>query len=123
MSAVTITQMADRVSSLMEERLGARGRDLDEKVRRAGRRLPRRVRLAARSLADAALMAQNPKLLIRVDEADVAAQYDICLRHLGPLNRAERRKGYLMNLAASVAFSVLMVGVAVLAFLVWRDYV
>lgn len=123
MSAVTITQMADRVASLMEARLGARGRGLDEKVKRAGRRLPRKVRTAATALADAALMAQNPKLLIRVDEGDVAANYDICVRHLGGLNLAQRRKGALLNLAASVAFSVLVVGAGVLAYLVWRGYV
>ncbi len=47
MGVVTITQMADRVSSLMEERLGARGRTLEEKLRSAGRKLPRKVRDAA----------------------------------------------------------------------------
>lgn len=123
MSAVTITQMADRVSSLLEERLGARGRGLDEKVQRAGRRLPRRVRVAAAALAEAAEMAQNPRLLVRVDETAVATNYDICLRHLGRLNRAERRHGALLNFAASVAFAVLVVGVAVVAYLVWRGYV
>jgi hypothetical protein len=123
MGAVTITQMADRVASLMEARLGARGRGLDEKVKRAGRRLPRKVRTAAVALADAALMAQNPKLLVRVDEAEVAANYDICVRHLGGLNLAARRKGAVLNFAASVAFSVLVVGAGVLAYLVWRGYV
>lgn len=123
MSAATITQMADRVSSLLEERLGTRGRGLDEKLRRAGRRLPRRVRAAATALSDAALMAQNPKLLVRVDEGEVAQNYDICLRHLAALNRGERRKGLILNVAASIAFSLLVVAAGVLGFLVWRGYV
>lgn len=60
MSAVTITQMADRVSALIEERLGVRGRGLEDKIRKAGRRLPKRVREAASYLAEAGQMAQIP---------------------------------------------------------------
>ena len=47
MSAVTILQMTQRVSALLEERLGARGRTLEDKMRKAGRRLPKKVRFAA----------------------------------------------------------------------------
>ncbi|WP_395543769.1 hypothetical protein [Neotabrizicola sp. sgz301269] len=123
MSAVTITQMADRVSSLLEGRLGARGKTLGDKVRKAGRRLPRRVRVAAAALAEAAEMAQNPKLLVRVDEAQVAQNYDIVVRHLGGIDRGALRRGAVMNFLASVAFSILIVGLGLLAFLIWRGYV
>lgn len=123
MSAVTITQMADRVSSLLEGRLGARGKTLGDKVRKAGRRLPRRVRVAAAALAEAAEMAQNPKLLVRVDEAHVAQNYDIVVRHLGGIDRGALRRGAVMNFLASVAFSILIVGLGLLAFLIWRGYV
>ncbi|WP_225027775.1 hypothetical protein [Xinfangfangia pollutisoli] len=123
MSAVTIIQMADRVASLLEDRLGARGKTLRDKLRRAGRRLPRRVRMAGLALAEAAEMAQNPKLLVRVDEAQVAADYDIVLRHLGGVNPAARRRGALLDFAASVAFGLLMLGVALVFLLVWRGLV
>lgn len=123
MSAMTISQMAERVAVLMEERLGARGRGLDEKVRKAGRRLPRKVRDAAVALGDAALMAQNPKLLVRVDEGEVARNYDICVRHLTAIDRAGRRKTAVVNMIASAAFSLLLVLAAVVAYLVWRGYV
>lgn len=123
MSAVTITQMADRVSALIEERLGVRGRSLADKERRAGRRLPRRVREAVSVLAEAAEMAQVPKLQVRVDESRVAEAYDICLRHLGGLNRGERRKTVLVGMAASAAFGVLVVALLVIAVVYWRGLV
>jgi hypothetical protein len=123
MSAATITQMADRVSALLEQKLGVRGATLQAKVAKAGRRLPRRVREAAGYLADAVEMAQNPKLLVRVDESVVAEAFDVCVRHLGAADRAERRKGMLVGMAASAAFSVLMVAVLVMGFLYWRGMI
>ena len=123
MSAATITQMADRVSALLEQKLGVRGATLQAKVAKAGRRLPKRVREAAGYLADAVEMAQNPKLLVRVDESVVAEAFDVCVRHLGAADRAERRKGMLVGMAASAAFSVLMVAVLVMGFLYWRGMI
>lgn len=123
MSAVTITQMADRVSTLVEQRLGVRGRSLADKLKRAGRRLPKAVREAATYLADAAEMAQNPKLLARLDEAEVARAYDICLRHLNRLNRGERQKTALLRAAASVAFALLVVVTMVVVMIYWRGLV
>ena len=123
MSAITITQMADRVSALIEERLGVRGRSLDDKLRRAGRRLPKRVREACEVLAEAGVMAQNPKLLVRVDETRVAEAYDICLKFLNRLGRGDRRKGAILGVAASVAFSLLVVALLVIGFLYWRGLI
>lgn len=123
MGVVTITQMADRVSALMQDRLGARGRTLQDKLRSAGRKLPRRVRDAAEGLAAAAEKAQNPKLLAQLDEELVAEAYDVCMRYLGGIGRAERRKAALSGIAASVAFSLLVVAAGVVGYLVWRGYV
>ena len=123
MSAVTIIQMADRVSALLEERLSVRGRTLAEKVRKAGRRLPRKVREAAGYLAEAGEMAQNPKLLVRVDEGDVAAAYDICLRHLGGAGRGGRRRSALLGAAASAAFGIFVVMVLAIGVIYWRGLI
>jgi hypothetical protein len=115
MGAITIQQMADRVAGLMEERLRIKGAGLAEKLSRGGRRLPRKVRAAAERLAEAAHMSQNPKLLLQVDEGEVAEAYDICLRHLSPLGAAGRRKGLLISVVAQVVFGLIVVaGLAVL---------
>lgn len=123
MGAVTIQQMADRVAALMEERLRMRGVGLTEKLRKGRRVLPRRVRAAADQLAAAAAMAQNPKLLLQVDEAMVAQNYDICIKHLSGMNAWARRRGAMAGVAGSIAFSLLVVAALVVAVLVWRGYV
>jgi len=122
MSAVSLQQMAERVAGLMEERLRVRGRGLTEKLRKGGRLLPRKVRAAAETLAQAAVMAQNPRLLMQIDREAVAEAYDLCVRHLGGISVAQRRKGLVLNIAASMAFSVLVVAGLLLAVLYWRGF-
>lgn len=122
MSAVTIQQMADRVAGLMDERLRARGNGLSEKLRKAGRLMPRKVRVAAESLAQAALMAQNPKLLRQIDESLVADAYDICVRHLGAIPAGYRRKSTIIGVVSSIAFSLLAVAGLVAVVLYWRGF-
>lgn len=114
--------MADRVAALMDERLGVHGKDLSAKVKRAGRLLPHRVHSAAARLARAAEMARNPKLLMQVNEAELAEDYDICVRHLGAISRRERRIGALVGVLASVALGVLVLAVAIVAVLFWRGF-
>ena len=122
MSAVTIQQMADRVAGLMEERLRVRGVGLTEKLRKGGRLLPRRVRAQADILAQSAAMAQNPKLLMQMDQAAVAQAYDVCIKHLAGVDAWDRRKGAIIGVAATVAASVLVIGVLVLVVLRWRGF-
>ncbi len=123
MSAVTIQQMADRVAGLMEERLRVRGTGLAEKLRKSGRLLPRRVRVQAEFLAQSAALAQNPKLMMQMDQAAVAQAYDVCVKHLGGVNAWERRKGAILGVAASIAAALLMIGGLVLVVLRWRGFI
>ncbi|MDZ4094806.1 MAG: hypothetical protein U1D35_07840 [Paracoccaceae bacterium] len=122
MGAVTIQQMADRVAALMEQRLHVKGGGLGEKLQNGGRRLPRRVRTAATQLAGFAQMAQNPKLLLQVDEGQVARAYDICLRHLGAIGKWDRRRAMLMGMLTSVMGSLLVAALLVAGVLYWRGY-
>lgn len=123
MSAVTIQQMAERVSALMEERLAVRGATLGDKLRKGGRLLPRRVRAAAGRLAVAGSYAQNPKLLLQVDEGAVSKDYDICVRHLTAINAGAGMRRMLGSMVTSMAFGLLVLGVAVIAVLKWRGFV
>ncbi|MDB5664546.1 hypothetical protein [Cypionkella sp.] len=123
MTGVPIQQMADRVAGLMEQRLRVRGAGLGEKLRKGGRLLPRRVRAAAEVLQTGAVMAQNPKLWAQVDQQSVAQAYDTCVRHLNGVDGGDRRKGAVVGIAASVAFSVLAVAVLLLGVLYWRGFV
>ncbi len=109
MSRTTITQMADRVSALMAERLKIKG-SLEAQVARAKRRLPRDVFAAGEAMVEAVKLSSNPKFLPRIDEEAVAIAYDILVRHLNGVGRGERRKGLALDIAARVAFALLVVG-------------
>ena len=123
MSAVTIQQMVERVSRLMEDRLAVRGATLTDKLRKGGRLLPRKVRAAAGRLGVAGAHAQNPRLLLQIDEAVVSKDYDICVRHLTAINAGAGLRRMLGSMATSVAFGLLVLGVAVIAVLKWRGFV
>ena len=113
MSAITIQQMAGRVADLMEERLGVRGKDMSATLRKGKRRVPRKVAAAAEELAVMAEKSKNPKLFAQIDQARVAAAYDICVRHLSGVKPSSRLKSVLINVTATVAFGLLIIGVAV----------
>ena len=123
MSAVTYQQMADRVAELMEQKLRLPGKGLADKTRRAGRLLPKKVRVAAAALAEAAALAQNPKLYLQLDAGTIAADYDTCLKHLGAVSAGGRQRGLFISMASGVAFSLLAVAVLLLAVLWWRGLV
>lgn len=122
MSAVTIRQMADRVSELMEEKLAVRGKGLSAKLRRGGGRLPRKVRAAGWKLAEAAHNARNPKLLLQIDEAEVADAYDTCVRHLGGLTPQSGSRSALVGILSSIALSLMLLAAITAAILYWRGF-
>ncbi len=122
MTGVAIQQMARRVAELIEDRHGIRGAGLAEKLRKGGRVLPRAVRAQAAVLAQAADMAANPKLALQIDQGEVAAAYDVCVRHLGGIDAGARRRGVVVGMLTSVAFSLLGVALILAAVLYWRGF-
>jgi hypothetical protein len=122
MGAVSIQQMAERVSVLLTERMHIKGRDLGEKLRRGSRLLPRNVRQAAQELATAMEHSHNPKLLLQINELKVAENYDICVKHLNERHKNEKLRVTLLGLSVSILFSLLVVVAMVVGVLVWRGY-
>ncbi len=116
----SIQQMADRVAELMQSRMRVRGRDLTDKVRRAGKRLPKKVRTAAEVLALSAQAARVPKNYQRVDPEVAAMAYDICLRHLKPMDGAKRRRALFADIGLSTGFALVATGALVIGLLIWR---
>jgi hypothetical protein len=68
-------------------------------------------------------MLQNPKLMHQVDDETVAVAYDICVRHLTAINPTAARRGLLLDMAARIAFALLVVGVLLVVVLYWRGFV
>ena len=122
MGAVSIQQMAERVSILLTERMHIKGRDLGDKLRRGGRLLPRNVRQAAQALAIAMEQSHNPKLLLQINELKVAENYDICVKHLNEKHKNEKLRVTLLGLSVSILFSLLVVVAMVVGVLVWRGF-
>ncbi len=122
MGAASIQQMADRVSGLMEERLHLAGAGLAAKLVKGGRVLPRKVREAGERLARASMMTQNPKLLMQIDEEQVAEDYDLCLRHLLAVSVWDRRKGRMLGATVSLLGILVVVGGLVAGVLYWRGF-
>ncbi len=123
MSAISIQQMADRIAALMEQRLGAKGHDLEAKLKSRGSSLPRKVRLAADGVAKAATMAQNPKLLLQVDHEALARNYDIALRHLNAMKARSRWMDTTLAVATSIAMSLVLAALLVIGLLRWRGLI
>lgn len=122
MGAVTIQQMADRIDALLEERLRIRGQGLATKLKAARRMLPRAVREAGTRLVLAAERSQNPRLLAQIDDERVAADYDLCLRHLTGIGRRDRRIAWLLDTLTSVLLILVAVGLLTVAVLRWRGF-
>ncbi|KPQ07837.1 MAG: hypothetical protein HLUCCA12_05375 [Rhodobacteraceae bacterium HLUCCA12] len=120
--AVDIEDLARQVTGLMRRRLGARGQTLEAALRQRGRHLPRNVRRAADDLAQAEAMAGHPRLRRRLDDASLRRSGRVVLDYLRPLGAAERRWQFLLSVAGSIAFALLVTGVGLIAVLVWRGY-
>lgn len=118
--SASVQQMADRIAALMAERFGQRAASLDEALARTGRRLPRAIRAEAEILAQAAARANIPHLRVQIDPARTALAYDRCLAHLRREGRGARRLAYLLQVLASIAFGLIVLGGGVIAVLVWR---
>ncbi|RWR49937.1 hypothetical protein EOW65_08270 [Sinirhodobacter ferrireducens] len=115
MDPITLRQMTGRVSQLLAERLGARGRTLRDRLKSRSRALPRRVRRAAELLAEAEALAASPRMMRQADMGEIAEAYDICVNYLRPLGSGARAQGLLRSIAASVVFGLVVVGALVLA--------
>jgi hypothetical protein len=123
MGPAAIHAMTDRIAQLMEQKLAIRGKGLAAKLKRGGRLLPRQVRAAAQNLVQAADMANSPRLAMQVDNGRVTSAYDACVKHLSALPTAAGWGAYALASLRSIAFGILVIGAAVIGYLVWRGYV
>ncbi len=120
MDGSDIAKKAEQVASLMEAHLGTRGTQLTSAVKKAGRQLPRAQRAQAQVLIEALDLAAHPKLMRRIDTAAVDTAYTGLVGYLEAIDLAEARKTRRLNIAAGVAFNLLLVLVAFLVFFWWR---
>lgn len=119
----SINARAVRIMAGLEQAFGVRARTLNEALRRTGRRLPRRLHKAAGQVTAAQAYGGQPKLMRQVDGATLdRAERDV-LDYLGRIDRADRRRGQMLNIAALVAFNVLLVIAAFIVWMWWAGHV
>ena len=114
---------AQALRQLLQDKFGVRSRSLRQALKRAGRRLPRAMRRQGEVLVRAEQLAAIPKLARQMRAADVDAAYNSLTSHLEAIDVADRRKGWWLSLAGSVATNMLLVITAFLIWLWWRGYV
>ena len=107
----------------MVEKYRMRARTLEKALKRAGRRLPRRHRRQVTALIEARRLAANPRLAVQVDRPAILKGIKEVERHLATIDPARARRERLLDMAALVAFYVLVVLAALVLVLWWRGYV
>ena len=122
MEKVVVEQLAERISALLREKLGARGSSLEARVQWAGRGLPRRVRQAAMELVNAERMAQDPKMRLRLDPQQVSAAYNTCLTHLDAIDAKAMKAKRIFGFLATLIIQIVLIGAAAVALLRWRGF-
>ncbi|PIE13173.1 MAG: hypothetical protein CSA70_06235 [Rhodobacterales bacterium] len=113
---------ADALNDLLAARLGLRRGGFVARMSRAGRRLPRHLHRDGEMIAQAMALETHPKLRRRVDTGAVAQAHDRIRDHLLSIDPADRRKGAILSLLASLAVNLLGVAALLLAVLKWRGF-
>lgn len=115
--AVIILQKADRISALLEERVGVKaGTSLEAGLRHASRHLPYDARAAGRRLAAAGQLARRSAGIVDVDAHRFDDDYRVLLRHLQAIEPGRVRPSgpsvwrFVTGVATAVA-SVVVLGV------------
>ncbi|WP_138469759.1 hypothetical protein [Poseidonocella sp. HB161398] len=112
-----ISQMSQGLAAELHAKLGLAQTGLGEQLGGLGRRAPRSVRKALEEVAEAERLAENPRLLPRIDPARLEAAHrraKLWLDAYDPArHRAQARRAFL----AELAFNLLLGTAAVIAVL------
>lgn len=110
------------VLAAMREKLGIRARTLQAARTPAKRLLPRRVFKSYEVLQKAEPFLAHPKLARTVDASALTAANSDVRAYLDGIDLADRRKGWWLSLAGSLAFGLIALSVLVLVVLNWRGF-
>lgn len=102
------------VEALLAEKLSARGRNLEEKLKSAGRAVPKAVREQAIYLIEAESRYRNPKRAHQYDPQRVEEAHRICIDFLQKIDRSQIRARRSLTI-----FTTILVNLFLAAILFW----
>ncbi|MFS4582953.1 hypothetical protein [Phaeobacter sp. C3_T13_0] len=120
--ADTLLSDIEQVQDLLKDREHAGG-DLAAALKRARRRLPRRIYRQGMLLADAQPLLAHPKLCLTLDQGPLQRAAREVIKHLKAIDLADRRRGRVLDVFGSMAFSLIIVAVLLIVVLRWRGFV
>ena len=123
---IEIEKLQSRVEALetlMQEKLGVRGKSLSLRFNRAGRLLPKRIQKAGRVIAEAQNAAAHPKLARLYDQKALNAAFSDVTSHLETIDPADRRRGKVLGVLGGVVFNLILLTVAIVALLRWQGVI
>lgn len=112
-----------RLSALGEQKLGIRGASIVRLSRKAAPRLPRAVRRDLRRVAEAAPLADHPRLRLTLDARELKRAGARVEAHLAGIDPADRRKGWWLGLLGGMAFNILLAFALLIVLLLWRGFI
>ncbi len=118
-----VDEMAAELQRMMVERLALPNVPFERQVAKAGRLLPRRQRRNAARLIEARSFGGHPKLARQIDLRTLEGIYRDMRTFLEQTEPGELRWTRRINLAAAIAFNLLVVGILIVLALVWTGTV
>ena len=110
----------EALQELMQAKYRVKGRSFAQALRRTGRLLPRRQRREGEMIARAQFQAGHPRLARQIDREGVETACTSLAAFLKGVDTGARRREALLNLAALVAFYILLAVGGVLLFAWWQ---
>ncbi|MFC3615147.1 hypothetical protein ACFORG_15385 [Lutimaribacter marinistellae] len=111
----------DEVATLLREKLGVKGQSFDLALRRAKHRLPRRVYREGMVLARAEALSAHPRLACTIDQGRLDGAARVVTAHLTDFDPGEARKTWWLGVLGGLAFNILLFGVLIILFVLWRQ--
>lgn len=117
-----VHERSDALAEKMARQLRLRGDTLADVSARAGRKLPKHLRHEVEKILNAQRMAQHPKFMHHVDEAQIAKAEKKLNRFLDKQDPKAERRTEILDAIAKIAFVIFTVVLAVFLTLLWRGY-
>jgi hypothetical protein len=116
----SLAALSAEVGTLLTERLGARGRTLEEKAASVGRNMPRAIREHVAYLIEAEARTKNPKRAAQYDPLRAEEAHKRCLAVLGKIDRRAVRSRRSLAVFTTILVNLFLL--AVIAAALWAYF-